>query len=278
MFFEPGAGIAPAVDRGRAPTGPSEIALGKAELSTLHVSIGDTVKVQRGGDDTGGPPTGPTVPAVVTGRVVLAAPVYQTLTLGQGGAITSSMLERLGSTTEQAPSFFVKLHRPEQLRAAYEDLTARLQPSFAFPRADNAAVGSLRKITHLVSLLLGVLLALTAGALLHRIVATARRRQHDMATMRSLGFTPSQVARSHLVHGALVALVAGVIAVPVGLLAARAGWQQVAGYLGVVPRAVVRPVTITGILLLSVVAGALLGLLLGLRARRTPPARVLRTE
>src|SRR5207248_11763391 len=36
MLFEAGSGIAPAVDRGRAPTGSGEIALGAKELAALH--------------------------------------------------------------------------------------------------------------------------------------------------------------------------------------------------------------------------------------------------
>jgi hypothetical protein len=281
MIYAPGSGIAPAVDRGRAPVGSSQIALGAAELSKLHVSIGDTVDVGRPRRQDAAPDGVPrrVVPAVVIGRSVLASPIYQSLAQGQGGAVTTSLLERIGSSPDQdIPGFFVKLRNRGQLAAGYADLTQRLHPNFAFQRADNAAVGSLRHITGLVVLLLVLLSALCGVSMVHRIVVTARRNQRELAILRSVGLTPSQVARCQAVHGAGVAVVTAAIAVPVGLIAAGRAWRRVAGYLFVVPRPDPRAVTVAGGVVVWIVIGASIGLAVGLWNRRTALAWLLRFE
>ena len=56
------------------------------------------------------------------------------------------------------------------------------------------------------------------------------------------------------------------------------GGGQVADYLGVVPRTVVPPPAATAILLTVLAAGAVVGLVVGLRNRRTSPAQLLRAE
>lgn len=280
MFFDPGSGIAPAVDRGRAPDNASEIALGAAELSRLHLSVGDKVKVAMNSGDPPAPvdPARPAVAAVITGRSILASPAYQTLNLGQGGAATTSMLGRLGGPENEAPSFFVRLRHPDRLAAGYQDLVGRLHESFSFPRPDNVAIRSLRNLTSLVNMLLTVLAVLLASALLQRVVVTSRRHRHQMAILRGLGFTPSQVTRSQVVHGALVAIAAAVVALPLGFVAARQAWTRVADYLGVVPRPVVSPLGAAGIVAATVLAGGLVGLMIGVQNRRTTPAQLLRTE
>src|SRR5439155_7026518 len=207
--------------------------------------------------------------AVVTGRSVLASPTYQDLTVGEGGAITTSLFDRIRPSPDaQVPSYFVRLRDRAKLTASYTDLTDRLHPEFSFTRADNAGIRSLRKITTLVHALLALLAVLTTAALLYRIVATSRRQQLHMATMRSLGFTPSQVRRSQLVHGALVAVVAVVAALPIAVVATRTSWRRMADFLGVVSHPVVPPVSSTTTVAVMLVGGALVGLGVGIRSRR----------
>ncbi|MCU1460774.1 MAG: hypothetical protein JWO37_849 [Acidimicrobiales bacterium] len=280
MLFEPDTGIAPAIDRGRAPAAVGEIALGAGELSRLHVAIGDTVRVGLGPSESSDSPApaGEPVRAVVTGRSVLASPVYRTLKQGEGGAITTAMLDRLGAPPASTPGFFVRLRHPERLSSAYPVLTERLHPDYAFTRPDNAAVASLRRITGLVDALLGVLAALAVVTIVHRIVVTSRRHRRHLATLRSLGFTPSQVRRSELVQGGIVAVIAGVAAIPIGIVAGRVAWRQVADYLGVVPRPIISPRPTAGVALMALVIGAAVGGFVGARNSRVRAGSLLRTE
>jgi putative ABC transport system permease protein len=126
------------------------------------------------------------------------------------------------------------------------------------------------------------LLTLTVG--LVNVAGTTllgiRERTRDLAVLRTLGFTPRQVALSVAAGAAAVALVAGLVGVPLGLLSADLVLQAVgrtAGLgpeLGASPAAVPVAVVALGVaLVVAAVAGQV-----ARRATRVPIAAALHAE
>ena len=82
----------------------------------------------------------------------------------------------------------------------------------------------------MVALLLAVVGLL---GLLGALVTSVRRRRGRLATLKAVGFTRAQVAAVVLWQAATLALVAVVVAVPVGIVAGRLLWLLFTERLGV---------------------------------------------
>jgi ABC-type lipoprotein release transport system permease subunit len=137
-----------------------------------------------------------------------------------------------------------------------------------------AAAGGGRTQTILV-----VVLASVAGlSTLLALATVVRRRRSELAIHRVLGFTPGQVRATFLWQGTLVAAVAVVIGLPIGVGLGRTLWRVFADHLGVVPD----PSIPIGALAVAAGVALLVGLLgsLGpaIRAARVSPAVGLRAE
>ena len=128
-------------------------------------------------------------------------------------------------------------------------------------------------------LLLGGVLALIAAiGIAHLLVTSIRRRRHDLAILKTLGFVPAQVRRAIAWQATTLAVVALLIGVPLGIVFGRLIWSVFADRVGVLAE------TVTPVLLaFAVAAGAivlanLIALVPARAAGRTRPARVLRAQ
>jgi putative ABC transport system permease protein len=278
-YFEPGNDVQVATDRGRPPIGSDEIALGRAEMEALDVSIGDRVDVAAPISDGSDPRSGngETVSATVTGRAIIAAPIYQPLQPGEGGAVTVGLMERL---LDEDPwtGAFITLTDDQPLSTASAGVADRTAPAFWFARPDRAGVRSLREVRQLPSVLLALLGLMAAAALVHRLLMGSRAARRDQAVLRSLGFTGRQFAQAGAAQGATVSVLALVGAIPFGLLCAAVGWRRIAEYLRVVPSPAVPVTVVAGVAVLVVALAVAAGIVLSGRARRARPGVVLRTE
>ncbi len=237
MYVEPSSDVNVAVDRGRAPIGPDEIALGPAELEALDVAVGDTVEVAV--PEFNGSTYSDTVSATVTGRAIVAAPVYESLRPGEGGAVTAGLMRRIVGDDLPVNLFFIALDDGDALTETTAALTNRISPNFWFTRADRAGVRSLRNVRQLPSVLVALLAVMAAAALVHRLATSSRSLRRELAVLRSMGFTDSQFVQSGGAQGAAVSALALVGAVPAGLISAAVVWRVIAEYLVVVPRPIV---------------------------------------
>ena len=136
-------------------------------------------------------------------------------------------------------------------------------------------------LSHLGSLplALGVFFALLATATVaHALVTTVRRRRHELAVLRSLGFTRRQTRLAIAWQATLIAAAGLVVGVPLGIVSGRAVWRHLAdGF----PLAYVPPLALFAILLVVPAAILLANLLAALPARSAAgirPAEALRTE
>jgi ABC-type lipoprotein release transport system permease subunit len=271
--------LEPTVIDGRLPTGPDEILLGSRTLHDLHAHVGQTIQVSVTGL-TGGRPL------QVVGRGVLAA-VQDNEQLGQGGVITPDGLAAFvasappGFSPPPPGDVFVRIRPGPGQQQAIDALSDPLggpgKVSIYRPiqPGDVANFGQVGNLPQILAGLLG-LIAVTTMA--HLLVSAVRRRRRDLAVLKTLGFVPGQVSAAIACQATVVALLAAVVGLPLGLAAGRWGWRLVAGQVGLV----VRPIFPWGAVAVLVPSALLIANLVAagpaLVAGRIPPATVLRTE
>jgi ABC-type antimicrobial peptide transport system permease subunit len=137
------------------------------------------------------------------------------------------------------------------------------------------SLGELRSLP----LALGVFFALLASATVaHALVTTVRRRRHELAIMRSIGFTRRQSRLAIAWQATLIAAAGVVVGVPLGIVTGRLVWRWLAHNFPVV---YVPPLAAIAVLLVVPAAILLANLLAAWPARsaaRIRPAEALRTE
>jgi ABC-type lipoprotein release transport system permease subunit len=137
---------------------------------------------------------------------------------------------------------------------------------------------NLRNVRRLPVVLAVFLALLALAALLHVLATSARVRSRDFAILRSIGMTKRGTRFVLNAQGTAIAVVGLVVGVPLGVLAGRFAWSEVADS---VPLENVSPFAVLAIALLvpavAVIAN-LIALVPGQRATRVRPAEALRTE
>jgi len=124
----------------------------------------------------------------------------------------------------------------------------------------------------------GVLAALGLAALAHVMVTAVRRRRRDIAILKTIGFVRGQARRAVAWQATITVVVAGIIGIPIGVVAGRWLWRLVADGLGVLPVPRV-PLLIVAVLPAALIVLAnVIALLPARSAARTRPALVLRSE
>ena len=127
-----------------------------------------------------------------------------------------------------------------------------------------------------VILATGLAIGATA-ALALTLIASVRRRRRELALLKTLGFTTRQLAVTIAWQASVIAVIAVIIGVPVGIIVGRQLWIVFARNINAVPQ----PSVPTSLLLVAVGALILANLVAAIPARnaaRTPAAFVLRTE
>ena len=71
------------------------------------------------------------------------------------------------------------------------------------------------------------------ATLAHALFSSARRRRRELAILKVLGFRRRQVSAAIAWQATVVAAIAIVVGVPLGIVAGRWGWQAFAQQLGV---------------------------------------------
>jgi hypothetical protein len=275
--------VQPTVVEGREPAAPGEVAMGANTMSTLGVKVGDRVQIAAEG--------GPATEHVVVGRVVLPGvgtyPGSDKTALGEGALFSLEGLLAVVSPREQG--FVVKMAPgtttddlqtslreslatqplPDGVSEAFVDVTRPNRPS------DIVSLGRMRRTPLVLS---GMLVLLVAGTVANALFLAVRRRRVDLAVLRALGATRRQLLATVGWQASTVAVVAGVIGVPIGVVIGRWAWTVLADALGTAAPPVVPWVAlgVTGVIV--VVLANLIGLIPGSRAARATAASVLRSE
>jgi putative ABC transport system permease protein len=260
--------VGPTVIDGRLPRASGEALLATRTMVDLHRRVGDVVTVgvgHRRGH------------VRVVGRGVIPD-LSDALRLGHGAVLTYQGLLRL---QRQAPRnvVFMRFSAGVNPRREVAALNRRagadeFQLSGGRP-ADLQSVGQVDATPLIGAAVLG---AIGLATLAHALITAVHRRRRELAVLKTLGFTRSQVRRVIAWQATTIAVVAAAIGLPVGVAVGRLVWHEFGEQLGIVPESVV-PATL--ILLAAPATVVLANLLAAIPARaaaRTAPALVLRVE
>ncbi|MBV9603503.1 MAG: ABC transporter permease [Solirubrobacterales bacterium] len=207
-----------ALSSGHWYTGPDQAVVPKRVLTTLHISVGDTVTITGTG--------GRTVPVRIVGEVF-----YQ----DHDGM---TMLTDWRTLTAADPGL-----RPDPLNFQYDvGLRPGTDPT-AYVRALGPKLGSGygvsinrsggAEIAIALAGTLTLLLSIAAAlGVLNTVVLHTRERVHDLGVFRAVGMTPRQTVAMVLCSVTGTGLLAGVLAVPAGMVVHRYVIPAMAGAAG----------------------------------------------
>ena len=283
MGATPGAHVAPPLLSGHGLQASDQVVLGASTLRTLHKQVGDTVQVRIHGER----------PVTLT--------IVGTATLPPIGVVGSSHLEMgTGAVLDYriipaaARNLFEVTPGPNAIlvRTKGGASPAALASLQSIGRQVDIAInggavfGVLRpaQILNYGSLgatpfLLGATLAIGAAAALGlTLVTSVRRRRHDLAILKTLGFTRGQLAVAVAVQASVAAVIGCVVGIPVGIALGRALWDLFAGEISAVPAPTVPGGTVAVIGALALALAILVATIPGRLAARTPTSQLLRSE
>jgi hypothetical protein len=149
---------------------------------------------------------------------------------------------------------------------------------FVAPPPPPTDIRNLRLVAPALVVTASVVVLFAIAAWTHALFTAIRSRRRDLATLRALGLTRTQVSAAVGWDATVVAAVAVVLGVPCGVLAARAVWSAVEDRLGVVSPSETPELVLLGAAIGALALANLVTVLPGRRAGRTRPVEVLRAE
>jgi FtsX-like permease family/MacB-like periplasmic core domain len=225
---------------GRAPQGADEVALGARTARALGVAIGDTVGVAI--------PGGEPVEMRVVGRAVVPS-VGDASRLGEGLVATMAGADAISPPDLPGlDELFARLGPGVDPDAVVADLNARAGTNAEVqPSGEPSDIVNFGWVEAMPLVLGGILAAIAAATLAHLLLSAVRRRRHDLAILKTLGFVRAQVAGTVAWQATAVMIVSLVVAVPLGVALGRWTWALLADDLGVVARPQVPWLTLTAV-------------------------------
>lgn len=273
--------LAPSIVRGRAAQEADEITLGGVTLDAIRKRIGDHVTVT----SDAGP-----LDYEIVGQQLLPSPAsMDPLPIADNAGVTAEGFDRTVTGAGDAPDWhsfatlvpdrrtsdFPPVSVPFSSEAQHVDVGAGV--ALELPVAPDELT-RIREVDSL-PLLLGAFLAfLGLSAVAHTLFVSVRRRGHDLAILRALGFRRSQVRGTIAWEAAALSLVGLVAGIPVGILVGRLAWTTVADNLGVVSSITVPIGALLALGAATLLVVVLIGVVSSRRATRMSPAAALTVE
>jgi hypothetical protein len=271
-------GVAPPVLHGRLPSSDGELMVAGGTADALHLRVGSRVAV--------GPPNGRTRPFTVVGIGVLPAlgPVFaQHTSPGVGALMTVKTFSRFPGAFPVS-SIAIRLRDGLDRQKELDRLAATLpKPEFLLAydvlgEQRPADVATSRSVGSAPATLAGVLAVAAVGSVALTVAVSARRRRGDLALLKAIGFTRSQLSGAVAWQATVTMGIAVVVGTMAGAVLGRALWRLFAEQMHVVPDPAV-PVALVAVGAIALVLAAnLFAFPVGRAAARTPAAVTLRTE
>jgi len=248
-------------------------------MRRLRASVGSAIEITSF--------TGRRLPYRVVGKAVVPADADPRL--GEGAMVSRLGLARVveGSqyVTVASDSLFVRFAPGANHSAVVNDLTRlaglRLGEAGGLdvltPAKPNDVV-NFGGIQALPFVLAGILGALGMATMTHLLASAVRRRRRDLAILKTLGFSRTQVTAAVLWQAATLTILALGVGVPLGVAVGRWLWVFFATQLGVVVEPRIPVVAVLLVLPAAIALAALVAAIPARVASLTKPALVLRTE
>ena len=139
-------------------------------------------------------------------------------------------------------------------------------------------VRRLQQVNKLPLFLAGFLALLGAVAICYTLVTSIRRRQGELAVLKTLGFTRRQLVAAVAWQATTVAGIGIALGIPGGIVVGRLIWRAVSDNTGISYSPAVSVLVLLGAAVAALVFANTAAILAGQAATRVSPARVLRTE
>ena len=297
------AELSPPILSGHAVEANNQIVLGAATLATLHLKVGDSVRISYG-TPKDAPVYVPPTPLVIVGSATMPA-------IGESGHLHTSMgTGALFSSAIEPPAMQHAITNPDpNLNGPIMDVV-RLK--HATPSA--AELSSLRRIVQRADSVMAkdpqgagdtyallavqrpaeivnyqstgdtpavLASALAVGAIIAlglTLASSVRRRRRELAMLKTLGFTQRQLAAAIAWQASIAAAIGVVLGVPAGIAVGRWLWIIFARAIYAVPEPSVPVTTVVAVALGALVLANLAAAIPGRIAARTRTALVLRAE
>ena len=276
MSPQRGGSLLPVPVQGRLPRQAGEVVLGAQTLAMVHARVGGTVAMQVPGAHARAKFT-------IVGTAVFPA-LSDGLQLGQGTLLTPAGLQRIFPAPKFQPPFDTILVR---FRPHLGQQTALATLSSRVTRAGTFAVQIPRLPADLISfgrvqelpLILGSGFGAIALIIISYLLSTSvRRRRRDVAILRVLGCTRSQIRQTIVWQASTTTLTALTLGIPVGIACGRVAWQIFAHQLGIIPVSDVPSYQLAAMAPAALCAAVIIAAWPAETAARTKPAQALKSE
>jgi len=297
--------VSPPILDGHGLDADNQIVIGAATAAALHKHIGDTVVVSYGSPQEA-PVYIPPTPLKVVGIATFPALGYASFVADHTSMGTGALV----STGIEPPAFKRAMHSPDpnrngpelalvRLRAGVGAKAGRADMQRIAEAADKVLAADPNTNTNNVTVLgpqrpaqivnyrsIGstpVVLAvgLAVGAIVAlglTLVTSVRRRRHDLALLKALGFAPRQLMAAVAWQATVAAVIGVIVGIPLGIVIGRQLWILFARNINAVPGPTVPllPVVLVGVG--ALVFANLVAVLPGREAGRAQTATLLRAE
>jgi hypothetical protein len=289
--------VTPPILSGRSIENRREILLGATTMDDLHKRVGDDVTVVSAGRTQTMRIVGTaTMPAIGVGHGLH-------MSMGSGAWVATSLvplrsdlIPAPGSNNPlDGPNMLLVRYAPGATSTAIDRDTARLARILSTYNPTHADVALLPDVAALpvqrpaeivnyrsmglAPIILGASLAVGASlALAATLFASVRRRRRDLALLKSLGFTQSQLRSTVMWQSSLVVVLGTLIGIPLGIALGRSLWDAFAQGLHVVAQPSVPVLLVCLVAVAGLVLANLVALIPGRAAGRVPCAVLLRNE
>ena len=297
------ATVAPPILSGHAVDAGDQVVLGPSTLALLHKKVGDSVIGSFGTPNTA-PLYLPPFKLVITGTATLPAiggtsNFADHPSMGSGAVLSDHLSPTFLRATESpdpnldGPGLvFVRLRNGVSAAAGLADMNRIATLSDKVFASDPRTTGDsvevlgvqhpLEIVNYQSTGATPVILAtgLAGGAIVAlalTLTASVRRRRRDLALLKTLGFTARQLAATIAWQASVVAAIAAIVGLPVGIAAGRQLWTLFANSIDAVPQPTV-PASLFLVAAGVVILANLVAVIPARIAARTPAALVLRAE
>ena len=284
MGVSPHAAVGPPILTGHGFYAPNEVVLGAATLAGLHKKVGDAVQV--------GAPGTATIQLRIVGTATLPTIGIggtNHLEMGSGALVSYGLIpegQRNLYDLPPGPNAILVRDKPgTSNKAAVQSLNAIIAK--LGDQSNGAAVVGVQKPAEIINYgslgttptLLGTALAAGATVALGLIlVASVRRRRRDLALLKTLGFTRTQLASAIAWQSTVAVAIGTAVGIPLGIIVGRSVWDLFAREINAVPAPAVPVPSVVLIALIALVLANLVASVPGRVAARTKTALLLRTE
>jgi MacB-like periplasmic core domain/FtsX-like permease family len=286
----PNEPVAPPLLSGHGFEAPGQVVLGHLTLAQLHKHVGDVVKVDNGLD----PPSSLRIVGTATMPTIGDGGNTNIHTeMGTGALLSYHLIPAAIQNPYGVPPSSVGPHailvrlRPGSDRSAALRSLHRIAAATSTASDFGVVVNGVQRPAEIVNYrsmgstptILGVGLAVGATTALGlTLMASVRRRQRELALLRTLGFTGRQLAVAVAWQSSVAVGLGTLIGVPLGIIAGRWLWTLFANNIDVVTEITVPPLAIVLVIAGALVLANVVAAIPGRLAARTPTANLLRAE